>query len=186
MKRAAPPQDSPSVGIVSLPPRFDEVERTKWLIFRKSGIHGTGAFAQSPIPQGATVIEYVGQRISKEQSLLQCQENNEYIFALNDAEDLDGNVPWNTARFINHSCAPNCEAELDEERIWIKALRDIAAGEEVTFNYGYDYVDYQDYPCRCGAPDCVGFIVAEEFFDEIRKKNRDQQLGITARDTEPL
>jgi SET domain-containing protein len=183
MKRRLPPQNSPLPGISPRPPHSgeilaaEEVARTKWLVFRKSAIHGTGAFARVPISQGTAVIEYVGQRISKDESLQRCEQNNEYIFALNDAEDLDGNVPWNPARFINHSCAPNCEAELEEERIWIKALRGIAQGEEVTFNYGYDYVDYQDYPCRCGAPECVGYMVAEEFFPEVRKKSQAQRPG---------
>ena len=70
-----------------------------------------------------------------------------------------------------HGCAPNCEAELDEGRIWIVALRDIAAGEELSFNYGYDLTDYRDFPCRCGTSACVGFIVAEEFFAQVRVEN---------------
>jgi hypothetical protein len=94
--------------------------------------------------------------------------NNEYIFALDGQFDLDGNAAQNPARFLNHSCAPNCEAELDAGHIWIVALRNIKAGEELTFNYGYDLDDYRDHPCRCGAPDCVGFIVAGEFFEHMR------------------
>ena len=80
---------------------------------------------------------------------------------------LDGKVDWNPARLLNHSCSPTCEAEEDDERIWIVALRDIKAGEEITFNYNYDLQDYQEHPCRCGAPNCVGYIVAEEFFNAI-------------------
>ena len=76
-------------------------------------------------------------------------------------------MPWNPARIINHSCAPNCEAELENERIWIVATRDIGAGEEITFNYGYDLEDYKEYVCRCGSPQCVGYIVAEEFFEHV-------------------
>lgn len=89
--------------------------------------------------------------------------------------DLDGDVPWNPARFINHSCAPNCEAEQDGDHIWIIARRDIAAGEELSFNYGYDLVDYRDHPCHCGTADCVGFIVAEEFFDHVRQRSAPAQ-----------
>jgi hypothetical protein len=99
--------------------------------------------------------------------LRRCEQNNAYIFTLNDKQDLDGNVPWNPARFINHSCAPNCEAEKDDDRIWVIATRDIRAGEEITFNYGYDLVDYKDSPCLCGAPNCVGYMVAEEFFEHV-------------------
>ncbi len=140
--------------------------------FRNSRIHGTGGFARTPIPRGTRVLEYVGERIRKEQSLERCQCDNQYIFSLDDEYDIDGNVAWNPARFINHSCAPNCEAEVDDGRIWIIALRDINPGEEITFNYGYDLVDYKEYPCHCGAEECVGYIVAEEFFEHVRKQAR--------------
>lgn len=147
-----------------------EVEASaEWLEFRNSGIHGTGGFARREIPEGTRVIEYVGEKIDKAESLRRCEANNEYIFGLTPEHDLDGNVDWNPARFINHSCAPNCEAQLDAGRIWIVALRDIARGEEVTFNYGFDLADYRDYPCACGSNECVGFIVAEEFFDHVRR-----------------
>jgi hypothetical protein len=145
---------------------------TELLVFKASPIHGSGGFAKAGIAKGTRVIEYVGERISKSESLRKCEGNNEFIFSLNEEQDLDGDVAWNPARLLNHSCAPNCEAELQEDRIWIVASRDIAAGEEVTFNYGYDLVDYRDYPCRCGAPNCVGYIVAEEFFEQVLKSAR--------------
>ena len=107
---------------------------TELTTFRSSLIHGTGGFARRDVGTGTRVIEYVGERITKAESLKRCEADNEYIFTLDDEHDLDGNVPWNPARFINHSCAPNCEAELDEGRVWIVALRDIKAGEELTFN----------------------------------------------------
>jgi len=140
-------------------------------VFQPSTIHGAGGFACKNIPAGTKVIEYVGERISKAESLRRCEANNEYIFMLNDQQDLDGDVDWNPARLINHSCAPNCEALLEDGRIWIVAARNIRAGEEVAFNYGFDLEDYQDYPCRCGAGNCVGFIVAEEFFDHVRRRS---------------
>lgn len=145
------------------------VASTDWLEFRGSGIHGTGGFARREIPRGTWVIEYVGEKIDKAESLRRCEANNQYIFCLTPEHDLDGNVDWNPARFINHCCAPNCEADLKDGRIWIVALRDIAEGEEVTFNYGFDLVDYKEHPCACGSNDCVGFIVAEEFFDHVRR-----------------
>ena len=146
-----------------------EVFETELLVFKASLIHGFGGFAKAAIGKGTRVVEYVGERISKSESLRKCEGNNEFIFSLNEEQDLDGDVAWNPARLLNHSCAPNCEAELQEDRIWIVATRDIAAGEEVTFNYGYDLVDYRDYPCRCGAPECIGYIVAEEFFEHVLK-----------------
>lgn len=133
-------------------------------------IQGRGAFACQAIPVGARVAEYVGERITKAESLRRCEANNEYIFQLDEEWDLDGNVPWNPARFLNHSCAPNCETQCEGDRIYIVALRDIAPGEELTFNYGYDLVEYEEHPCHCGAPACVGFIVAEEFFPMLRER----------------
>jgi len=144
-----------------------EVAVAEMILFKGSPIHGTGGFAKTAIRQGTRIIEYLGARISKSESLRRCEQNNEYVFTLSDEQDLDGNVPWNPARFINHSCAPNCEAELENERIWIVATRDIGAGEEITFNYGYDLEDYKEYVCRCGSPQCVGYIVAEEFFEHV-------------------
>jgi len=144
---------------------------TELITFRRSTIHGTGGYARQDIPARTAVIEYVGEKITKAEALVRCEANNEYIFILDDEFDLDGNVSWNPARFINHSCAPNCEAEVDAGRITIIALRDIPVGEELTFNYGYDLEDYRDHPCQCGASECLGFIVAEEFFDHLRRQN---------------
>ena len=137
------------------------------VVFKDSLIHGTGGFAKTPICKGTRILEYLGERISKSESLRRCEQNNAFIFTLNDQQDLDGNVAWNPARLINHSCAPNCEAEMDNDRIWIIAARDISAGEEITFNYGYDLEDYKDYPCQCGSLQCVGYMVAEEFFEHV-------------------
>src|SRR5512140_3207452 len=106
------------------------------LIFAKSPIHGTGGFAAALIPTGTKVIEYVGQRITKQESVEQCEHGNDCVFYLDAEHDLDGAVPWNPARFLNHSCEPNCEAELIDGRIWMIATRNIAAGEEITFDYG--------------------------------------------------
>ena len=145
---------------------------TGLLLFKPSPIHGLGIFTKAPLRQGAHVLEYLGQRISKAESLRRCEANNEYIFALNSEQDLDGKVAWNPARFINHSCDPNCEAQMEDGRIWIVARRDIQPGEEITFNYAYDLEDYRDYPCRCGSPKCVGYMVAEEFFPHVRANSR--------------
>lgn len=139
------------------------VIETANLIFKPSPIHGTGGFAKRDLRKGTLVIEYVGRKVSKKESLARCEQGNEYIFRLDDDCDIDGNVEWNPARFLNHSCSPNCEAELIDGKIWIVALRDIKDGEEVTFDYGYDLEDYREHVCRCGSPDCVGFIVATEF-----------------------
>jgi len=136
-----------------------------------SPIHGRGGFAARSMPRDARVVEYAGERISKAESLRRCEAQNWFIFGLDEEFDLDGNVEWNPARFLNHSCAPNCEAVCEEGRVWIVALRDIRPGEEITFNYGYDLTDYREHPCRCGAPGCAGYMVAEELFEHVRKNS---------------
>ena len=139
---------------------------------KPSGIHGRGIFARADIPAETRILEYVGERISKKESLRRRKENNFFVFVVTNKFDLDGAVDWNPARFINHSCAPNCEARMEEERIWIYAVRELRAGEELTFNYGYDLQDYEEHPCRCGAPECLGFMVAEEHFKHVRRKKQ--------------
>lgn len=135
-----------------------------------SQIHGEGVFACAAFEKGERVIEYVGLKISKAESARRREAQNWCVFTLDDEFDLDGNFEWNPARRINHSCAPNCEAECAEGHIWIIALRDIAAGEEISFNYGYDLEEWKEHPCHCGAPECVGFIVAAEFFPQLRRR----------------
>jgi SET domain-containing protein len=140
--------------------------------FRKSTIHGRGGFAKANITKGMFLLEYQGERIDKEESARRCEQNNVYIFALDDHEDIDGSAAWNPARFLNHSCTPNCEAVFEDERIFFVASRDIQAGEELTINYGFDLENYREYPCACGSPNCVGFIVAEEFFEYVRRQHQ--------------
>jgi hypothetical protein len=140
--------------------------------FKKSSIHGRGGFAKADITKGMVLLEYQGERIDKEESARRCEQNNVYIFALNEHEDIDGSAAWNLARFLNHSCSPNCEAVFEDEQIWFLAGRDIQTGEELTINYGFDLENYREYPCACGSPNCVGFIVAEEFFEHVRRQNQ--------------
>jgi SET domain-containing protein len=153
-----------------MPPALNNstVAETALVCFRSSAIHGIGGFAKADIAVGTRAIEYVGEKIAKAESLRRCESANEYIFSLDDTHDLDGNVPGNPARFLNHSCDPNCEAEPDGGRVWIVARRGIRAGEEITFNYGYDLEDYREHPCCCGAADCAGYIVAAEFFEHVK------------------
>ncbi len=141
---------------------------TELVVFKNSGIHGIGGFAKRKTLSGTALIEYVGQKIDKAESVRRCEQNNVFIFSLNELQDIDGEVPSNPARWLNHSCSPNAEAHLADDRIWLLAACDIEAGDEITFNYGFDLENYRDYPCKCGAPSCVGFVVAEEFFDLVR------------------
>jgi hypothetical protein len=154
-----------------------ETEPAAWVEARPSGIHGLGLYAVRSIPAETLVIEYVGERITKRESLRRCESGNPFIFSIDKEYDLDGSVEGNLARFINHSCAPNCEAQDHDGRIWIVALRQIETGEELTYNYNYDLEDYPDNPCRCGAPDCLGYMVAGELFEVVRQRLRISALA---------
>ncbi len=156
----------------------DEECRSDWCEVRQSGIHGRGVFATKDIPNEKYIIEYVGEKITKEESdkrgwalFDKAQETGGaavYIFTLDDDWDLDGDVPENAARLINHSCEPNCEAYIDGHSIWIAAIREIKSGEELYFNYGFDLENYKDHPCRCGTESCVGYIAGEDYWDELQ------------------
>ncbi len=143
------------------------MQKKERIEFRDSGIHGMGGFALCKIRKGTPLIEYVGEKITKAEAAVRIEGDNPFIFSLNDETDVDGNVAWNPARFLNHSCEPNAEAEIFGDQIWILALRAIQPGEEITFNYSYDLENYEEHPCRCGAAKCVGYMVAEEFFPKF-------------------
>jgi hypothetical protein len=147
---------------------------------RGSVIHGQGVYCIEPIEKEQYFIEYVGNRVNKEESekraLKQFEEHEKsgaaavYIFNLTKKWDLDGNVEWNPARLINHSCDPNSEAIQDGKRIFIQALRDIEVDEEITFDYGFDVDCYEDHPCRCGSSNCIGYIVGRDYQDDLAER----------------
>jgi uncharacterized protein len=146
---------------------------------RGSRIHGQGVYATQRILPEQKIIEYVGELIDKKESekrawkqFARHEEHGDaavYIFTVDDKWDIDGNVPWNNARLINHSCDPNCEAWIDGKRIFIHALREIEPGEELTFDYGFEVECWQDHPCRCGSKNCVGYIVSREQWPELKR-----------------
>ena len=147
-------------------------------VIKKSTIHGNGVFAARDIKEGERIIEYLGEKITKEESNRRGLEQEEkskktgegavYIFELDDEYDIDGNFDYNDARFINHACETNCEAENIDGHIWIVATCDIKKGEELLYNYGYALEHFFEHPCRCGKPNCVGYIVAVE--DRVKLK----------------
>jgi SET domain-containing protein len=138
---------------------------------RKSGIQGRGAFATRTIQRGDRIIEYTGEHISWKEADRrydddQMQRHHTFLFTLTSRTCVDAAVGGNDARFINHSCAPNCEAVIVNGHIYIEAIRRIRPGEELSYDYAYERdadtteEDERLYVCRCGAPTCRGTILA--------------------------
>ena len=132
-----------------------------------SRIDGQGLFAAQEIKKGIRILPYIGEQIAKAESDRRLAQGNAYIFTFNERYDIDGKTLKNTARYINHSCDPNCAVEITTRTIWIVALRDMQAGEELTYNYGYDVKNYQDNPCKCGAKNCCVYILDQQYWDLI-------------------
>ena len=142
---------------------------------RKSNIHRHGLSAATNIKKGQKIIQYKGKKVTLYKVETDPKYDNDkeiYLFNLNKRYDLDGDFKFNTARLINHSCNPNCEVLEDNKKLWIFAMRDIKKNEELTYDYGFSFdKDYKQYVCKCGAKDCVGYIVREGSRWRIKKAN---------------
>jgi len=156
-----------------------------WHVVRRSKVHGTGVFARRNIPAGTRVIEYGGRRISAAEADRRHPVNPDdpfhtFFFALSSGRIIDGGDHGNDARWINHSCAPNCETQEGRhgKRVYIVALRDIARGEELNYDYGLVLDDEitaetrRQYLCLCGAPECRGTMLALPKKKEKKKKKK--------------
>jgi SET domain-containing protein len=140
---------------------------------RPSPMQGLGAFARVRIPAGTRLIEYAGERLTPAESDARYpdvmgERHHTFLFAIDDDVVIDAAVDGNDARFINHSCDPNCDAVVEDGRIWIETIRDVARGEELAYDYAYTLEERHSpaakrrYPCRCGAANCRGTILAKK------------------------
>ena len=134
-----------------------------------SHIAGQWLFAEQNIKQGTKIIRYIGEKITHEESDRRLAAGNVYIFGLDERYALDWSTRKNTARFINHSCVPNCHTEQFGNTIWLVAIKGIAAGEELTYNYGYEMNDEPPEPCHCGAQHCCVYILGPHYWDRIKQ-----------------
>lgn len=158
---------------------------TRRIQARRSGVHGKGVFALSPIAAGETIIEYTGEMINWEEALRRhphdpTDPNHTFYFHIDEDHVIDALYGGNSSRWINHSCQPNCEADEIDGRVFIKALRNIAAGEELNYDYGL-IIDEPltpdlkaQYPCWCGQRKCRGTLLAQE---EPKKKKKKKKKG---------
>ena len=149
---------------------------------RNSEIHGSGIFATKNIRKNTLIIEYIGEKITKKEgdkrssnlikrSMKSPDLGSVYIFELNSKYDIDGSPLYNKARYINHSCDPNCEVEIIKNKIWIKSIKKINKGEELSYDYGYtfDKNDYRDHICKCHSKKCIGYIISSDDWDKFLK-----------------
>jgi SET domain-containing protein len=157
---------------------FPPVSRmTRRLAVRRSPIHGSGVFALRDLAAGESLLEYRGRRLTHAEADQGYGNNHHsghtFLFTLNERYVIDGNVGGNAARWINHSCAPNCQAFLiesrepgsEQDRVVLEALRDIRAGEELTYDYGIVLEVRHTarlkhiWACRCGSTNCTGTLL---------------------------
>lgn len=138
---------------------------------RLSGVHGKGVFAVAPIARGEIIIEYTGERIEWSEALRRhphdpSDPNHTFYFHIEGGSVIDAKVGGNSSRWINHACAPNCEADETDGRVFIKALRALRPGEELFYDYGlviderYTARLKKQFECRCGSPSCRGTMLA--------------------------
>lgn len=148
---------------------------------RESAIHGRGVFAARKIPEGTRIIEYTGARITSKQADKRAgldpeNPHHTFFFSLESGKIIDGGDGGSDARWINHSCAPNCEAQEEKGRVFIHALNDIKRGEELCYDYGLVIDDKitkslkKDYECLCGADECRHTMLA--IVEKKKKKKK--------------
>ena len=146
-----------------------------------SKIHGSGVFATENIKKGTTIIEYIGEKITRKEGdrrsdrrirryLNSKEKGSVYIFELNQRYDIDGSFAYNKARYINHSCSPNCEVDIIKGKIWISSIKNIKKGEELSYDYGYSFEkdDYEDHICKCGSRNCIGYIISQDDWKKFK------------------
>jgi hypothetical protein len=140
------------------------------IVVRSSGIHGRGVFARRRIREGETIIEYKGERITEAEIERRYPEdkkglNHTFVFGIEHDLNIDGGAKGNSARWINHSCDANCDTYEENKRIFVRAARDIASGEELTYDYAIEAGEpitkavKARWPCWCGAKKCRGTVL---------------------------
>jgi len=150
---------------------------------RHSPIHGYGVFAARRIRKGTTIIEYLGERISHDEADTRYEDkdpkdNHTFLFTVDSKTVIDAGVNGNEARYVNHGCDPNCQSTTEKKRIFIEALRTIAPGEELSYDYQIqrDKDDPPDvdqiFACRCGAKNCRGVMLEPRKAPKKRKKKK--------------
>ena len=152
---------------------------------RRSRIHGSGVYATRRIRKGTRIVEYLGDRITHAQADARYEakgqdDGHTFLFVVDGRTVIDAGVNGNDARFINHSCDPNCETVIEDRRVFIEALRTIQPGEELGYEYGLTWESTDDpkelanYACRCGAAACRGTMLDAVPLDKKKARKKAQ------------
>ena len=152
---------------------MQEAKKQRRIIVRNSPIHGRGVFALRKIPKGTRIVEYKGQLISDKEADRRYSRAHEHsphtmLFSVDGGWVIDATRRGNSARWINHSCAPNCEIEEEDRRVFIEARREIRSGEELTYDYNLQIGEKhttsakREHACFCGSRSCRGTMLGEE------------------------
>jgi len=151
------------------------------LVVRPSPIHSVGVYTSKPIRKGARVVEYAGERITREEADRRYDGvSRTYLYGLDDGKTvIDGE---GLGAYLNHSCDPNCEVDEIKGRVWLFAIRDIAAGEELVWDYNL-YDDEDPAPCHCGARKCRGTMYSREWMAKMRRKEAHKKKQLDSLET---
>ena len=149
------------------------------LVVRPSPIHSVGVYTSTPIRKGTRVVEYAGERITVDEADRRYDGvNRTYLYGLDDGKTvIDGH---GLGAYLNHSCDPNCEVDEIKGRVWLFAIRDIAAGEELVWDYNL-YDDEDPAPCHCGSRKCRGTMYSREWMAKMRRREarKEKQKSLT-------
>jgi SET domain-containing protein len=166
--------------------------KNKYFEIRRSGVHGRGAFAIKTIRSGTRLVEYVGESITPAESDRRYDDtevkgkHHTFLFSVDSRKVIDATFGGNESRFINHSCDPNCEAVIEDRRVYIESVRTIRPGDELAYDYNYERTpkttkaDEKLYACRCGSPECRGTILSAKLTLPRKKKGaakKKRQVG---------
>jgi uncharacterized protein len=141
----------------------------KLVCTRNSKIHGLGVFAHRSIAPGQVLARYGGEILSAEEAKRELAAGNRYLLELPDGRVLDGSASHQLGRFFNYSCDPSAHLKYREGVPLIVSSRAIARGEEITIDYGFEPNELTRFPCTCGKPNCVGYIVAVHYHSMVRR-----------------
>lgn len=155
-------------------------KKSEYIKLKKSKIHNKGVFAKKDIPKNTKIIQYGGEKITKKQAEKRIYKNYElaeknskkgenYVFDLDKKYDIDGDFPWNIGKYINHSCNNNTDFINEDGEIWFVSTKKIKKADEITVDYGFGLKDFEDFPCKCGSKNCIGYIVGEKYRNKLKK-----------------